>query len=234
MKARLLLTSAIAMLAIGAPVHGQFGIGLGAGLVAAGDGVSQAAGDLQDFISKDSLTFTDVTGNVGFTVVGRVRYGLSRYLGLNGDASIAFFSSENVQLTSASLNPEDTSVNATFEVGTTVIPVSAGVSAGFTAGPLRPFVGADIGLTFVKRTYTFVSGNTGGVDEVEIENKSAGDPELGVALNGGADLTLGPVVLEIGFRYNMANMLSQADGEDPMRYLRIAASIIFQSGGDTE
>lgn len=231
MKVSILLIIAVFLAAGASRAVAQFGAGIGAGLVAAGDGVSQAAGDLKEFISKDSLTFSDATGNIGFTVVGRVRYALSELFRLNGDASVAFFSSENVQLTSASADLADTSVNATFEVGTTVIPISAGLHVGFPAGPLRPFVGADIGMTFVSRTYTFVSGNTGGVNQVEIENKSAGDPEIGVALNAGADVTLGPVALEIGARYNLANLLSQDDGEDPMKYLRVGLALIFQSGG---
>lgn len=230
MKIRASVAAAVVLLVTAIPSHAQLGAGLGAGLVAAGDGVSDAAGDLRDFLSKDSLTFSDVTGNVGFTVIGRARWKMSDVFSLNGDASVAFFSSENVQLTSASANLADTSINATFEVGTTVIPVSLGLQAGLPAGLFRPFVGADIGLTFVNRTYTFVSGNTGGVNQVEIENRSAGDPEVGLALTAGTDLNLGAIVLEIGARYNLANMLSKQDGEDPLKYLRIGASIIFQSG----
>ncbi len=230
MTIRSSVATAVFLFVAATSVHAQLGFGLGAGLVAAGDGVSDAAGDLKDFLGKDSLTFTDVTGNVGFTIIGRGRWKMSEVFSLNADASVAFFSSENVQLTSASANLADTSINATFEVGTTVIPVSVGLQAGLPAGPLRPFVGADIGLTFVSRTYTFVSGNTGGVNQVEIENKSAGDPELGLAVSAGTDINVGPIILEIGARYNLANMFSQADGEDPLKYLRIGASIIFQSG----
>lgn len=230
MKLRASLLAVVLACGIVPQARAQLGVGLGAGLVAAGDGVTDAASDLQDFLSKDSLAFTNVSGSVGFTVIGRLRWSMSKVLRLNGDASVAFFSSENVQLTDARANLADTTVNATFEVGTTVIPISAGIQAGLPSGPIRPFVGADLGMTFVSRTYTFVSGNTGGVNQVEIENKRAGDPEIGLALNAGVDVTIGPVVIEIAGRYSLANMLSQDDEEDPLKYLRVGAALIVQQG----
>jgi hypothetical protein len=207
----------------GAMARAQFGFGVG--VAAIGDNIGQAGGEVSDLINKDSITYGDVSGNIGFYASGRVRIPLGP-IHLLGDISYVTFLSKEVTLESASVNTADTTVSAQFNVGTTLIPINVGAAFALPTPVVKPYLGAQLSYTFVSRTYAFVSGATE-IKDKGIQNKSAGDPEVGLTVNGGAEIALGFAALDIGARYNMMNLFTEDTGEKSMRYLQVGASLFF-------
>lgn len=205
--------------------HAQFGFG--AGVAAVGDNIGQAGGELSDLFSDDSITYGDVSGNIGFYLTGRAKIDLDP-IRLLGDISYVYFQSEQVTLTDVSVNSADTTVTGTFDVGTSMIPINVGAAFALPTPVVKPYVGAQLSYTFISRTYAFVSGATE-IENKGIQNKSAGDPEVGAVILGGAEFALGVASLDVGFRYNLTNLFSTDEdaGEKSMRYLQFGASLFF-------
>jgi hypothetical protein len=218
------LIPAIVIVATSCVAHAQFGIGLG--LAAAGDNLQQAGGELADLFRKDSITYGDVSGSIGFYVTGKGKLELGKNLSLIGDISYVYFQSSELTLTDATVNQQDSTVSATFDVGTSLIPIGVGAEAGISIGPIRPYVGAQGTYTFVNRTYAYLRGAQE-LKDADIGNKSAGDGELGVAISGGVQFGIGPLKLDAGARYNLANALTTDDGEQSMRYLQVGVAALF-------
>ena len=222
---RILTTAAAGLAMAASAAYSQ--IGVGAGLAAVGDNIQQAGGALADLIKKDSITAGDVSGTIGgyFTVRGRLP--VAKILAITGDANYIYFQKEEMVLTDLAVNPDSTA-QATFEVGTSLIPLNLGVQLSFPSTVIIPYAGAQLSYSFVNRTYAFVRGSDQ-LNSVTINNASAGENEFGVALNAGVDIALGKVTIDIGARYNLANLLTQDDGENGMRYLQVGAAILFGS-----
>jgi hypothetical protein len=224
MKLRALILGVAAATAFGYNVaSAQFGAGLG--VAAVGDNVDQAGGELSDLFQKENITLDDVSGNIGFYVTGRARIPLGP-IRLTGDLAYVYFQSKNVTLTDAAVNPQDSTVSATFEVGSSFIPVFVGAEFALPVPVVKPYIGAQVGYTYTSRTYTFASGNDK-LKSLDLQNKSAGDPEFGMALNAGVELSLGVAALDVGARYNLSNLFSQSDDEKSMRFLQFGASVFF-------
>lgn len=204
----------------------QFGFGVG--LAAIGDNITQASGELGDLIRDDSITYGDVSGNIGFYLSGRARFEVGP-VRLLGDVSYIYFQSSEITLTDAAVNVQDSTVNATFEVGTSMIPIQVGVGIALPTPVVKPYAAVHFGYTFVNRTYTFMSGGDE-LRRLDVGNKSAGDPEVGMAFSAGVEIPIVFATLDVGARYNLANLLSTATNEQPMRYLQVGASLIL--GGD--
>ncbi len=202
----------------------QFGVGIG--VAAAGDNLQQAGGELADLFSSDSITYDDVSGTIGFYVTGKARFELGEVLRFSGDLSYVYFQAKELTLTDFNVNTQDSTVAATFEVGTSLIPIGAGVEAVLPLGPLKPYLGLQGTYTFVSRTYAFVRGAQE-LDDADFRNKSAGDGELGVAISAGVDIGLGPLKLDVGAKYNLSNLLSTDENEKSMRYLQVGVAALF-------
>lgn len=208
------------------PLRAQIGVGVG--VAAIGDNVLQAGGDLSDLFAKDSIRLGDVSGNIGFygTLRFRLPIGGVRLL---GDVSYIYFQKKEIELTEFSINPDSTA-NATFEVGTSMVPINVGATIAIPTPVVSPYAGASLEYTHISRTYTYLSGSTT-LNTPSISNASAGDPEFGLALHVGAEIGLGPLLLDVGARYNFTNLFTTSDGEKAMRYLQIGASL-FIGGKD--
>lgn len=227
MKRTAIIIGTIAAMTLGAgAAHAQFGVGLG--VAAVGDNIGQAGGEIRDLFQKDSITYGDVSGDIGFYVNGRGRLPLGP-INLVGDVAYIYFQAKQVNLTDVGVNAQDSTVNATFEVGTSMIPIYVGAEVALPIPVVKPYVGAQVGYTYTNRTYSFVSGNDK-LRNLDLENKSAGDPEIGLALNAGVNLSLGVMGLDIGARYNLENLFTADDGEEPMRYLQFGATLFFGGG----
>ncbi len=210
-------------------------IGLGAGLAAIGDNIQQARGSLADLFAKDSIAVGDVSGTIGVYGTVRGRLPVGKVMQITGDLSYTYFQNKDVVLTDLAVNPDSTA-QATFEVGTTLVPLNAGVQFTFPSKVIIPYAGAQLSYTFVNRTYAFVSGSDK-LNSVTINNAAAGENEFGAALSAGIDIALGEVTIDVGARYNLANLFTQDDGEQGMRYLQVGAAILFGSrslGDDDE
>lgn len=206
-----------------ATARAQFGFGIG--VAAAGDNVGQAGGELRDLLSKDSITYGDVSGDIGFYATGRLHLSLGVFR-LLGDVSYVYFQSPEVTLTDVGFNAADSTVDATFEVGTSMIPVQVGAAVALPLPVAKPYVGAHLGYTFVNRTYTFVRGNDE-LERLDLSNKSAGDPEFGIAFSAGVEVNLAFATLDVGARYNLANLFTMDANESSMKYLQVGASLLL-------
>lgn len=198
-------------------------IGVGAGIAAVGDNVMQATGAVGDLINKENISASDISGDLGFYVMGRYGIDLDP-IRLIGDASYVYFPASTITLTDA--NAGTSSSNATFEVGTTFIPIAAGATIRLPSPVVKPYGGAQLSYTYVKRTYTYVSGDSE-IRDLQIQNKDAGDPEMGLTVNAGVEFDLGVGTLDIGARYNMMNLFTTATNEKSMRYLQVGALLAF-------
>ncbi len=200
------------------PSIGQ--IGVGAGLATAGDNVGEARGALRDLANQESITMNDVSQNFG--VYGTLRLRLPvKPIRLTGDISYVYFRSTEVQMTQGSGGS-----SATFDVGTSMLPVMIGVAYAMDLPLVSPYVGMNLGYTQVFRTYTYRSGSPE-LNRATITNASAGEPEFGMGLNVGAEIKAGSMMVDAGARYNFMNLFTTSSDEKGMRYLQIGATLYF-------
>ena len=219
------------ILCAGYSANAQYGIG--AGIAALGENINKAGGELDDLLHKDGddLAYEDLSGEVG--VYGKVGYkhGLGGFR-LAADAAYIYVQKSRVELTQLDVS-EDTTVSATFEVGTSLIPISLGLEYALPTSSFRPYVGAYPSYTFVNRTFTYVEG-----EEIkDVENKSAGENEFGMGFEAGAEFSLfNTVSLAVSARYTVLNMFSAEDGEDSHGALLVGASLWIGDiiGGDDD
>ena len=207
--------------------------GIGAGVAAIGEDIHKAGGELDDLLHKDGndLNYDDISGEVG--IFGKLGYkhGLGGFR-VVGDVAYVYIQNSRVKLTQLDVS-EDTTVSATFEVGTSLIPISVGLEYALPFSAFRPYVGAYPSYMFVNRTFTYVQGE----EITEVENKSAGENEFGLGVEAGAEFSLfNSVTLALSARYAVANLFSAEDGEDTQGMLFVGASLWIGDiiGGDDD
>lgn len=220
-----MISAAMALLSTGI-ASAQLGFGVAVGVAAAGDNISQAGGALSDLFHKDSVQYGDLSGNIGFFVTGKARYGLLEIFRLTGDISYVYFQSSAVTLTGQSIDTATHTASATFDVGTSMIPINVGLDVVAPFPVVKPYLGAQLGYTYTSRTYAFVSGSNE-LNKPEFSNSSAGDPDAGIAFDAGVGFHLGVATIDVNARYNFANLLSKSDGEKSVKYLQLGAGVIF-------
>jgi hypothetical protein len=212
------------MLAGAGTLRAQFGFG--AGIAAIGDNIRQAGGEVADLVQKDSITYQDVSNGLGFYFTGRVKYGLGGPLRIIGDASYIFYPASQVTLVDANFNGQEAS--ATFDVGSTLIPINLGLEVTLPIAVVRPYLGAEFTYTFVSRTYTIAKGDPNNSDfGADIANKPAKENEAGVAFGAGAELAVGPVALDLGGRFNLTNLFTKGTDEKSVSFLQLGATLYF-------
>ncbi len=204
----------------------QAQIGFGAGLSSIGESAKMAGSEFEALFEKngDALSYGDLSGEIGF-------YGMVSYknklgkggggLRLSGEASYNYFQASRVSLTSLSVN-SDTTIDATFEVGTSLIPISLGLEYMVPIEGIHPYIGAYPLYTFVNRTYTRIEGT----EIAGIENVSAGENEFGAAAEAGLEFGLGNELwIAVRLRYSMMNAFTAAEGEASSGLLQLGASL---------
>lgn len=205
-------------------------IGVGVGLAATGESARMAGGEVEDFLRRgdNELAYSDISGDIG--IYGKLagRYGLGGGLRLAGDAAYIYIQNEKVRLTTLDV-AEDSSVSATFEVGTSFIPVSLGLEYALPTPVVHPYVGVYPTYTFVNRTFTFIEG-----DEIsEIQNRSAGENEFGMGVEAGVEFSLLALTVGVSARYTSANLFTADDNENVLGTFMLGGSLWFGStGGD--
>jgi outer membrane protein W len=142
---------------------------------------------------------------------------------LAGEFSYAYFQASQITLTSLTIN-DDTTVSATFEVGTSLIPISLGLEYALPIESFHPYIGAYPVFTIVNRTYTHIEG-----DQITgVENASAGENEFGIGGEVGVEFGVaGTVGLGVRLRYTVMNMFSTREGEASSGLLQLGASLWF-------
>lgn len=223
MKRHIVLAAAIIPLLL-TSASAQLGFGAGLGIAALGSNIEQASGELSDLFSKDSITYGDVSGNIGFYGTGRVRVKMDP-IWIMGDVSYLYFQASEIQLRDFSNN------SATFEVGTSMVPVNVSATFAIPAPVVHPYVGVGAGATFISRTYTFTGvDGSGSGPNWDVYNRSESEPEYGAQVHAGVEFDLGGMTLDTRLQYNMTNLFSSGDNEDGLGYLQLGAALMFEGG----
>jgi hypothetical protein len=214
------LAKLLALIASTTIAHAQFGIS--AGMAAMGDNILEAGVNLTRVVGNDSLQYSDIGGVVGGYVMGHFRYGYGSYVRLNVDAAYVFIPAENIRLVQASGESNE----AVFEVGSTLIPIAIGAEAVLPSRNVRPYLGAQVMYTVHNRTFAYVQGNEE-FNRDDIRNEWAGRDRWGMGFRGGVEFARGSLALDVGMRYNLADLFSSTEGTKDMNYLQVGVGLMF-------
>lgn len=217
-----LTASSILSVVSSTSLYGQFGAG--AGVSSIGESVQRAGGEFESLFEKrgEELTYNDISGEVGFygMVGARLPIGAFR---IAPEVSYNYFQASRIKLSSLTVN-DDTTVSATFEVGTSLIPVSMGIEYLVPIRGFNPYLGLYPTYTFVNRTYTRIEG-----DQISgLENASAGENEFGLGAEFGLEFGLAKSLwLNVRLRYTLLNALTTSDLEKSSGLLQLGTSLWF-------
>ncbi|MBC8144385.1 MAG: outer membrane beta-barrel protein [bacterium] len=205
-----------------APTPGTAQFGFGAGVAAVGDDFLEAGVNLTRFVDGDTLQYSEIGGVLGGYVIGHFRYGYGHFMRLNLDVGYAFFPAENIKLVEVNAETNE----ALFEVGASLIPIALGTEVVLPNDNIRPYLGAQVTYTVFNRTYAYVQGNEA-FNREDIRTDWAGRDRWGVAFRTGCEFAIGDVALDVGLRYNLANLISKNEGEKGMNYLQVGLNLLF-------
>lgn len=159
---------------------------------------------------------------LGYHIGGRVRFGLTDGVSFTGGASVSRFAGQDQ---TAVLNGGET---LTLQTATTLIPVSAGVTAFAFKGLVAPYVSAE--ATYTYRTVTIATGNSLLQDiiinaaRVELEPQTS---RIGAAAAAGVQMDIGGLKPFFELRYHWTNLVSAEPGEEMLSYLNISLGLLF-------
>ena len=233
MYRRLALTALLVLTIVVGGRTASAQVGVGAGIASSGADIRQSSMRIGDVAGDDEVTYADISGGTGFFATARLKYGFAGPLRFAGDVAYIFFPSREITVTNVTINGEK--VSGTFDVGVTMLPVSAGIDVALPLPLLRPYVSAQAVYTFISRTSVWAGGDTE-LNSTEVTNSWEEESEFGASFGAGVELSLGFGALDIGARYTMADMLTSDDGAS-LQYLSLAATLYFGStmgGGDDE
>ncbi len=206
----------------GSSLIAQFGAG--AGVSSIGESVQRAGGEFESLFEKrgEELTYDDISGEIGFYGMVGARLPVGHFR-IAPEVSYNYFQASRIKLSGLTVN-DDTTVSATFEVGTSLIPVSLGFEYLVPIGGINPYLGLYPTYTFVNRTYTRLEGDQIG----GIENASAGENEFGFGAEVGMEVGLAHTIwLNIRLRYTLLNALTTSDLEKSSGLLQLGTSLWF-------
>ncbi len=210
--------------ALGATASAQFGFG--GGVATSGEDLRAATGNFASLVTADSITYSDISGGTGFFVSGRLKWSLAGPLRIAGDVAYLFFPARNITVTSLETNGQE--VSGTFDVGATMLPLSLGLDLAIPIPVLRPYVSAQAVYTFVSRTSAFVSGASE-LNTADVTNNWGDEGEFGAAFGAGVELVLGAVTIDLGARYNLADLFTSGSDEPSVKFLQVGATLYFGS-----
>ncbi|MFM8771229.1 MAG: hypothetical protein ACKOE4_04310 [Candidatus Kapaibacterium sp.] len=159
---------------------------------------------------------------LGYHIGGRVRFGLTGGVSFTGGASVSRFAGQDQ---TAVLSGGQT---LTLQTATTLIPVSAGLTAFAFTGLVAPFASAEV--TYTYRTVTIATGNSLLQDiiinaaRVELEPQTS---RIGAAAAAGVQLDIGGLKPFFELRYHWTNLTGAEPGEAMLSYLNISLGLLF-------
>ncbi len=219
--AKTLLTAALVGLAASGSALAQYGFGVG--IASSGANLNQAAGNLSDLLSKDSITYSDVSGGFGAYVTARLKHSLGP-VRLIADAAYIYFPAKEVELTEVNVGGQE--AKATFDIGGSYIPIGVGLEYALPTPVIHPYIGAEVTYTFVSRSYAAVKGDVDAVSP-DLSNHSTGS-DWGLMVGAGVELNVFSVMaLDLGLRYNLENLFSKESTAPHAKYLQVGASLFF-------
>lgn len=210
------------------PASAQLAVGFG--VAATGEDLRKAGGELENVLTTDQseLTYDDVSGEVGIYGMIAYKHPLDKFR-LTAEVDYAYFQNAEVKLTT--FDVVNDTLRATFEVGSSLIPISLGVEYLFAASSLRPYVGVAPVFTLVNRTYTHLEG-----DQISgVESSSAGENEFGVGAEIGMEfgLTKG-FGLGLRARYTLVNLFTADNDEASFGLLQAGLALVIGKAGSED
>jgi opacity protein-like surface antigen len=206
------------------PASASAQLGIGGGIAAMGSSIRGAAEDLNELRQRDSITYADVDGGIGFYGTFRIKYSYGGFWRFAGDVAYTYYPNENIRL--VEYEAGDTN-SATFEVGASLITGSIGLDLALPTEGVRPYASGQFTYTIFNRTLARVSGSES-IEDAEVQNKWEGSNEWGLAIGAGVEFAAGSTLaLDIGLRYNLANLFSMKETEPATNYLQAGVTLFF-------
>lgn len=181
-------------------------IGLGVGLAASNDKISQLTSDL----ASNGLSNVSSDARNGYYVELRARFGGD--LALVGGLAYLHFAQTSTSYQDGSGN------TITAQTSQSVMPISVGVEQRFPIGLIKPYVSLEGTYSSYHRSFDPQGGST---LESEFPSTSSTDPRYGLAIGAGVDFDLMLVDLSVGARYQMINLLNKDANEAAVNILQV-------------
>lgn len=177
------------------------------------------------YSALDTLSVADSyrhASDLGVHFGGRIRFGLSDKLSFSGSAAFCRFAGQDQTAVLAS------GQTLTLQTATTLVPISAGVTAFAFRGLVAPYLTAEASYTY--RTVAVATGNSLLQDiivngaKVELEPSSR---RIGAALAAGVQLDIGGLQPFAELRYHWVNLAGTDPGEEKLSFLNISIGLLF-------
>lgn len=213
-----ILTNESALL--GQPTLEPFSLGVFAGPAIPSLGVSSVYAALDTAGPASAYTHAS---SLGFHAGARARFGLSQSLSFSGGACLVRFASQDQ---SATLEDGST---LTLQTATTLVPISAGVTAFVFRGIISPYVTVE--ATYTYRSVTASSGDSP-LRDLIIESYKGIDLEpttsrIGALAAAGVQLDIGGLQPFVELRYHWTNLVSTSPYEEPISFLNVSLGLLF-------
>lgn len=184
---------------------------------------SESIGSIYEALESSSLASSyQSASDLGVHFGGRIRFGLSDKLSFSGSAAFCRFGGQDQTAVLAS------GQTLTLQTATTLVPISAGVTAFAFRGLVAPYITAEASYTY--RTVAVATGNSLLQDiivngaKVELEPSSR---RIGAALAAGVQLDIGGLQPFAELRYHWVNLAGTDAGEDRLSFLNVSIGLLF-------
>ncbi len=164
----------------------------------------------------------DHTSKLGFHAGARVRFGLGDKLSFSGSASAVRFAGQDQTATL------DNGQVLKLQTATTLVPITAGVTAFAFKGLLAPYITAEASYTY--RTVSVATGNSLLQDIIinsaliELEPSTS---RVGAAAAAGVQFDLGGLRPFVEFKYHWTNLIGADPAEASLGFLNISLGLLF-------
>jgi len=159
---------------------------------------------------------------LGYHIGGRVRFGLTDGISFTGGASVSRFAGQDQTAVLSG------GTSLTLQTATTLIPISAGVTAFAFKGLVAPYISAE--ATYTYRTVTIATGNSLlqelilNAARVELEPQTS---RIGAAAAAGVQMDIGGLKPFVEIRYHWTNLVDAPAGEALLSYLNVSLGLLF-------
>lgn len=216
------VTALSLILSVRLPAQGAketFSLGISIGPSVPSDAVSAVYGALDTLGAASAY---DHASKLGFHAGARLRFGLGDNISFSGSASAVRFAGQDQTATL------DNGQVLTLQTATTLVPITAGVTAFAFKGLLAPYVTAEASYTY--RTVSVATGNSLLQDIIinsaliELEPSTS---RVGAAAAAGLQFDLGGLRPFIEFKYHWTNLIGADPAEASLGFLNISLGLLF-------
>ena len=196
-----------------------FSLGVSFGPSVPSDAVSAVYGALDTLGAASAY---DHASKLGFHAGARVRFGLGDNLSVSGSASAVRFAGQDQTATL------DNGQVLKLQTATTLVPVTAGITAFALRGLLAPYITAEASYTY--RTVSVATGNSLLQDIIvnsaliELEPSTT---RIGAAAAAGVQFDLGGLRPFVEVKYHWTNLVGTDPGEGSLNFVNVSLGLLF-------